>query len=228
MSAKGGRHWIVKCGTELLRLSAAVFALVSLPLVAADAQSERGAVPSFPVTGMDSTFARLAREAVTALEAERYGEAVQKATAALARKPDNESAATVYRWRGVAYDNLGDTDRALADYSSAIQAYPAVKWVHGYRGVLYRRRGEYAKAIVDLTVALRDQDSRAYVYSSRARAYELFGDKAAARRDYEQAIASAGNASAALSARADAYAALGRYKEAAAHHAAAKRVAPLD
>ena len=50
---------------------------------------------------------------------------------------------------GVAYNNLGENQRAIADYNQAISLNPNFVEADFNRGLLYRQLGETQKAIAD-------------------------------------------------------------------------------
>ena len=57
--------------------------------------------------------------------------------------------AVAYNNRGLAYSKKGDTDRAIADYTQAVQLDP--KYAHAYqnRGLAYYGKGDTDRAIAD-------------------------------------------------------------------------------
>ena len=63
--------------------------------------------------------------------------------------------AGAYNNRGNAYEQLGDVDKALQDFSWAIESDP--NWPTSYlnRGGIYQSRGEWAKARADLDKAVQ-------------------------------------------------------------------------
>ncbi len=59
--------------------------------------------------------------------------------------------------RGMAYDNLGQEDLAIADFDKAISLDPKV-YAYAYlnnRGQAYFRKGEFALAVKDYDQAIR-------------------------------------------------------------------------
>ena len=73
--------------------------------------------------------------------------------------------------RGIAYRRLGETDKALQDFSWAIESDP--NWATSYvnRGELYQSRGELAKALADYDMAIKVGPTRASyaAYNAEAR-----------------------------------------------------------
>jgi tetratricopeptide (TPR) repeat protein len=60
-----------------------------------------------------------------------------------------------YNNRGIAYNNQGDYDRAIADYTEAIRLDPKYAGAFSNRGTAYRNKGDNGRAIADYTEALR-------------------------------------------------------------------------
>ena len=54
---------------------------------------------------------------------------------------------------GVSYDELGQYQTAIADYTKAIQLDPDYALAYNNRGVAYRNLGQYASADADETKA---------------------------------------------------------------------------
>ena len=65
-------------------------------------------------------------------------------------KGNKEGQAIVYTIRGSAYANKGKSDRAIADYTKAIQINPQYANAYNNRGNVYREKGQHARAIADL------------------------------------------------------------------------------
>ena len=75
--------------------------------------------------------------------------------------------ARAYDRRGQAYGNKGDWDKAIADYSEAIQRDPKDAQVYGYRGLAYGYKGDWDKAIADYSEAIRLDPKAAWAYGCR-------------------------------------------------------------
>jgi len=90
--------------------------------------------------------------------------------------------------RGQAYQNGGNLDRAIADFSEAIRIdadFP--NWRYA-RAVQYGNRGELDLAIADFSEAIRLKPNVAGYLSQRGRAYEQIGDPAKALIDFKAAL----------------------------------------
>jgi len=111
----------------------------------------------------------------------------QDATAQETPLPNAES----YNNRGIAYSKKGDSaalDRAMADYTQAIQQDP--KFVPAYinRARAYRLTGDIDRAIADYTQLVQLDPKFAPAYYNRGIAYRMKGDTDRAIADYGQAI----------------------------------------
>ncbi len=104
--------------------------------------------------------------------------------------------ASAYSWRGSAYDNKDDYDRAIADYDQAIRLDPNEASLYFNRGVAHEnkeplsdeREGYYARAIADYDQAIRLDPKFAPAYYRRGSAFWNMGDDEHAIADYDRAI----------------------------------------
>ena len=67
----------------------------------------------------------------------------------------NPKSAEAYNWRGIAYDDLGQTDKALQDFSKAIEISPNYADAHNNRGEIYRKKQMNREAITDYMRAVQ-------------------------------------------------------------------------
>eukprot|EP00747_Dinoflagellata_sp_TGD_P213279 gnl/TRDRNA2_/TRDRNA2_86257_c0_seq1.p1 gnl/TRDRNA2_/TRDRNA2_86257_c0~~gnl/TRDRNA2_/TRDRNA2_86257_c0_seq1.p1 ORF type:complete len:497 (+),score=88.05 gnl/TRDRNA2_/TRDRNA2_86257_c0_seq1:170-1492(+) len=97
--------------------------------------------------------------------------------------------ALLHEARGLVYRDMGDYQRALADFDSVIDLEPE-KAKHYYnRGVVYHRMtGREQDAIKDLTLSLELGSSDACVYCERGLAFRALGNMAQAVDDLTSAI----------------------------------------
>jgi tetratricopeptide (TPR) repeat protein len=65
----------------------------------------------------------------------------------------NPKDVVVYHNRGDAYGLKGDIDRAIADYTKAIELNPTYAPAYNSRGHAYTRKGDYIRAVADVTKA---------------------------------------------------------------------------
>ena len=92
--------------------------------------------------------------------------------------------AVVYYFRATAYRNKRLFNRAIADYTRAIQLKPNFPQAYNNRGYSYRHKRQFGRAIADYTKAIRLKPDYVFAYYNRGRVYEGTGRRALAIRDY--------------------------------------------
>jgi tetratricopeptide (TPR) repeat protein len=77
--------------------------------------------------------------------------------------------AWAYDLRARAYFEIGDFDRAIADFSQLIELDPNQPHTHNNRGVAYLRKGDFDRAIADYgqAIQLDPRYKKAYVVATR-------------------------------------------------------------
>lgn len=105
-----------------------------------------------------------------------------------AGRETNESFAVVFHYRGNAYLERGDFDRAIADFAQAIRLNPALPQSFYDRGRTYLAKKDYRRAIQDFDQTIRLNPDIPEVYDSRGMAYYDEGDSDRAGRDFDGAI----------------------------------------
>jgi tetratricopeptide (TPR) repeat protein len=93
--------------------------------------------------------------------------------------------------RGWSYHELGDLDRALADYSEKIRLQPEAADGYGWRGSAYLDQGDYPNALADYTRAIElDPESPdiAIWYGDRGIAHDSLGEHEQAIADFTRSI----------------------------------------
>jgi tetratricopeptide (TPR) repeat protein len=95
---------------------------------------------------------------------------------------------THYFWRGRVHQDLEDYEKAVVDFSRAIELNPADAFNFQSRGVNYAYLKDYAAAIADYTGALELMPDNAGHLYLRAQAYFEWGKYAEAIVDYSRAI----------------------------------------
>jgi tetratricopeptide (TPR) repeat protein len=96
--------------------------------------------------------------------------------------------AEAYYNRGLAHKANDDLDKAIADYTAAINADP--KWAVPYakRGDLYDDKGDHDRAIADLSDAIGLDPDYAWAYAIRGYIYDNRGEHDRAIADYTQSL----------------------------------------
>jgi tetratricopeptide (TPR) repeat protein len=102
-----------------------------------------------------------------------------------------EAMPQLYLARGWAYQEAGELDRALADFTETVRRAP--RWAEGYgwRGGAYYQAADFDKALPDLARALEldpHNDNAGLWYFGRGHAYAVKGELEQAIVDFSQAI----------------------------------------
>jgi tetratricopeptide (TPR) repeat protein len=98
-------------------------------------------------------------------------------------------AAWAYRMRGLAHKSKRDYDRAVVDYSKAIEIDPQDPFARLDRGTMYRLKGDHDRALADLTSAIetvqRKTPTDAKTGGKDSPAAKALADTIAAMEEYE-------------------------------------------
>lgn len=96
-----------------------------------------------------------AKAGEAAFEEGNYDAAIRLLTKAIASgELAPEQLKTAYKFRGNAWINSkGEYDKAIADYTKAIEIDPRYAFAYNNRGLAWGKKGEYDKAIADYTKA---------------------------------------------------------------------------
>ena len=90
--------------------------------------------------------------------------------------------------RGVLYEQAGNKEAAIKDYSEAIKLDPSNAIAFFNRGNAYDQSGDYDKAIADYSEAIKLEPNDADAYNNRGQAYDNKGEFDLAIADYTAAI----------------------------------------
>lgn len=90
--------------------------------------------------------------------------------------------------RGLVYHLRGDYDRALADFTRALQLDPQNVVIYTRRSEIYRYRKDYDRALADLDEAIRIDPEFADAYAERGGIRREQGDLAQALADLNEAL----------------------------------------
>lgn len=91
--------------------------------------------------------------------------------------------------RGMAWLQVNELDRAMADYDRAISLSPHYSYALLGRGMVFTRKRDFDKALSDLNKAIDVEPRTAVVYNLRGVAYMAMGDSDRALADFDMAIA---------------------------------------
>ena len=104
--------------------------------------------------------------------------------------PDSAQSAEFYLKRGEDFSGAHQYDRAIADYTTAIQLKPDYAEAYNDRGFAYYLKGDAERAIADYTRAIELRPNYPKAYNSRGVAYMAHGYGAAKSvPDFDRAIA---------------------------------------
>ena len=84
--------------------------------------------------------------------------------------------ADVYNKRGGAWVHKGELDKALADYTKAVESDPEFEDAYYNRAVVRTRKGEFAEALADYTEALERNGQYGDAYNQMARILAMSPD----------------------------------------------------
>ena len=127
-------------------------------------------------------------------------------TAAIAKNPKGED----YALRGEYYAELGEFDKARADFESFLSLMPIADAFLG-RGCLYMKMGDLTSALADFNHAIEMEPTNAMAYSNRGAAYSHLEDMEKSLASYDLAIQHNPDYATAYVNRAHAYYKVGRY-----------------
>ena len=124
-------------------------------------------------------------------------------------QPDFTSA---YCDRGMAYDDMGQYQRAINDYNEAIRLQPDLAAAYSNRGVAYGKLGQQQRAIEDYNAAISLQPALAKAYINRGGAFIILNQNLHAIEDLNKAIRLQPDSALAYSNRGVAYGKLEKYQ----------------
>jgi tetratricopeptide (TPR) repeat protein len=101
---------------------------------------------------------------------------------------DSKSMAIAHGERGNTHHDKGEYDRAIADYTRAIELNPTDAVVYNNRGIAFRAKGDNDSAIADYTKVVELKPRDAVAYNNRGIAFRVKGDNDSAIADHSKAI----------------------------------------
>jgi len=103
--------------------------------------------------------------------------------------PPPTGLSSLYSYRGYIFLAIkGNEDRAIVDYSKAIELDPKYADAYYNRGIAYKRKGNLDQAIADYSKAIELDPKLATAYNNRGIAYRAKGNLDQAIADYTKAI----------------------------------------
>lgn len=107
---------------------------------------------------------------------------MQALDATIRAEPENAGA---YMQRGLLFNHLEETDRAIADFSAVIRLAPENVDARNFRGTLYYRQNRLDAALADFEAAIAIAPDFAVLYYNRAYVRRDLGDLTGAIADFE-------------------------------------------
>jgi tetratricopeptide (TPR) repeat protein len=125
---------------------------------------------------------------LTVVSRENYDEAIRLCTNAIASgELSREKLSLAYEVLGIAWYSKKEYDKAIADYTKAIESNPRSDEAYYNRGNAWYDKGDYTKAIADYTKVIEINPKDALAYHCRGDAWEKKGNHAKAKADYAKA-----------------------------------------
>ena len=137
---------------------------------------------------MSEKFQKLLNKAEQLYQQEKWDECISVLTECIPLAKDADKKLTIYNNRGLAYSGKNEYDRALEDYSKAIELKPDDADAYYNRGVAYARKSEYDRALEDCSKAIELKPDYAEAYYSRGAAYVIKSEYDRTIEDCSKAI----------------------------------------
>lgn len=114
---------------------------------------------------------------------------IRGCTKVIARTMLGDPLSTAYMNRGIAYAQRHQMKKAIADFTSSIDANHANNFAYYNRGNVYLDLGKPKEAIVDYSKAIELAPDMSPAFLNRALANEMIGDRSASISDFRTALA---------------------------------------
>ncbi|MCC6819586.1 MAG: sigma-70 family RNA polymerase sigma factor [Verrucomicrobia subdivision 3 bacterium] len=86
--------------------------------------------------------------------------------------------------RAISFNQLGENDSAIIDFTTLIQQDDDIPRFYLYRGMCYAQNEDYSKAIADYTASIRLDPHNKNAYRYRGQCYEKIGQTEKAQQDF--------------------------------------------
>jgi len=130
--------------------------------------------------------------------------------------------------RGLAYEEKGQYDEAISNYTKALEINPRDADAYYNRGVVYNRKGQSDEAISDFTKALEINPRDAHAYYNRGIVYNRKSQSDEAISDFTKALEINPRYAEAYKSRGSTYDDKGQYDEAISDYTKALEIDPRD
>jgi tetratricopeptide (TPR) repeat protein len=165
------------------------------------------------------------KEGIQEINNGRYHRAIFIFNDILKQHPKHEKA--LY-YRGLSYCALKEYEKALADFTLALELNEAAVGALINRGIIYALIGKEEKALDDFTDAIKYDPDNHKIYSNRGGLYARKKDYSRALADFDRALEKDSENKKLLAYRGDMLLALGRYNEAIKDYGYAIKQDPKD
>jgi hypothetical protein len=113
----------------------------------------------------------------------KYQDAIKAYSDAIRKAP---KAPEAYNWRGMAYDDLGDLDKALQDLTEAIKLNGNYADAYNNRGEVYRKKKMYREAMADYSQAVKLDPNFSEAYYNQGLVFREQNNARAAEAAFRQ------------------------------------------
>jgi len=123
----------------------------------------------------------------------KYDQTVEACTTELRNTDSKDTQAHAYYYRGRAYEQKGDSEKAFADLTKALELNSKLYPANISLGMIYYHRGSFDKAIAEYNKALELQPERLFLcalYTNRGNAFASQGHIDEAIADFSKCIES--------------------------------------
>jgi tetratricopeptide (TPR) repeat protein len=114
---------------------------------------------------------------------------IRGCTKVIGRTMLGDPLSTAYMNRGIAYAQRQQLNKAIADFTSSIDANHANNFAYYNRGNVYLDLGKPKQAIADYSKAIEIAPEMSPAFLNRALANEMIGDRSASISDFRAALA---------------------------------------
>ncbi len=114
---------------------------------------------------------------------------IRGCTTVIGRTMLGDPLSTAYMNRGIAYAQRNDLKKAIADFTSSINANPANNFAYYNRGNVYLDLGKPKQAAADYSKAIELAPDMSPAFLNRGLANEMMGERTASIADFRAALA---------------------------------------
>lgn len=133
--------------------------------------------------GQSQTAEEYFSEGMEYYKKQEHQKAIHAFSRALELKPDYAQA---YLWRGIVYDDLGDTESSLKNYTKSIEIEPSAV-AYNNRGIAKAIGANYEEAIKDYDEAIKLKPEYGVALMNRGFAWNELGENEKACKDWTEA-----------------------------------------